>query len=330
MTTHTLRGLVVSATAGLLVAAGGSIAAAAAPSPTSLSIRLVPHASTSTVSGTLFSGRSHVTDALVTLVSEPAGSDTWNAVDSRRTNSNGLVSFIVTPSVRTHYELRFAATSTYGASHSGVVTAAAPKSAVASSLSIRASRTSLAQGEHSQVSGVLSINGSALADRRVVLEARSPGGTWTKERANRTGPHGGVAFVVSPRADRQFRLFFAGDAVGKPSRSGVVTVFVRKATSLSIRESASAIDQGGSAVVSGVLLSGGNPVGGRTVHLLKKTGGSDWTDVGSQSTGPHGGVSFTVSPDATSQYELVFFQHERYNASRSGTVTLTVRPATTA
>lgn len=327
MASRTLRGLVVSATAGLLLATGGGIASGATAAPTSLSIRLVPHASTSTVSGTLFSGRSHVTDALVTLVSEAAGTDTWKTVDAERTNSNGLVSFIVTPTVRTRYQLRFTATPSYGSSHSGVVTAPSPNQAVASSLSIRANRTSLAAGERAQVSGVLRIDGTPLADRAVVLEARAPGGTWTKERANRTGPHGWVAFVVSPKADRQFRLFFAGDSVGKPSRSGVVTVFVRKATSLSIRLSKSSVEAGSSAVVSGALVSGGTPVGGRTVHLLKKIADSDWTDVGNQSTGPHGGVSFTVSPDATSQYELVFYRHERYNASRSGVVTLTVNSA---
>ena len=76
---------------------------------------------------------------------------------------------------------------------------------------------------------------------------------------------------------------FRGDANDARSRSGIVTLKVRpdtrRSTSLSIRISRVAVDPGGTAVVSGVLLGGGHPLADRRVILQRRPAGdASWHD----------------------------------------------------
>ena len=126
---------------------------------------------------------------------------------------------------------------------------------------------------------------------------------------------------------------FRGDAADARSRSGIVTLRVRpdtrRSTSLSIRISRVAVDPGGTAVVSGVLLGAGHPLADRRVILQRRpVGDASWHDARGKRTGPHGFVAFVVRPPTRTHFRLVFLPHPDFRGSRSGVVTLNVRTPT--
>ena len=228
--------------------------------------------------------------------------------------------------------LRRAATVTalagLGLSGAGIAAAATPTH---TSLSIRSVKAAIDAGGHDTIAGVLLAAGHPLAGAPVVLRAKPAGASSFHDSATHTsGAKGAVAFVVSPARTTAYELVFRGDASDARSRSGIVTLKVRpdtrRSTSLSIRISRVAVDPGGTAVVSGVLLGAGHPLADRRVVLQRRPAGdANWQDARSKRTGPHGFVAFVVKPPARTHFRLVFLPHPDFRGSRSGVVTLNVR-----
>ncbi|MDT7548822.1 MAG: hypothetical protein QOE84_1216 [Actinomycetota bacterium] len=317
------RTAAVVAVAGVMLTGAATAASATDKAATSLSIRLVNAQNSSTISGSLHQGSAPVQGAVVSLAAEPAGATRFTVVRSDHTGQNGGVAFSVSPAKTTRYRLVFSGDASRLASHSGVVSVRGD-GRMASSLSIRSALSSINPGGKDNISGVLRGNGHVLAGRHVDLVAGSPG-SWRTLGTKTTGQHGWVGFTVSPAATQHYMLVFRGGSSFRPSRSGIVTVIVRKATSLSIRSGASSVAPGGSTTISGVLLSEGNAVAGRTVSLLSRpASGGDWAVVQTATTGDHGGVDFTVSPTSKTQYELHFATTPRFLRSTSGVVTVDV------
>jgi hypothetical protein len=317
------RTAAVVAVSGLMLTGAATAASATDKAVTSLSIRAVQSANATTISGSLHQGSAPVQGAVVSLAAEPAGARHFTVVRSEQTGQNGGVAFSVSPARTTRYRLVFNGDATRLASHSGVVSVRGD-GRLASSLSIRSALSSINPGGKDNISGVLRGDGHALPGRHVDLVAGSPG-SWRTIATKTTGQHGWVGFTVSPKATQRYMLVFRGGSTFRPCRSGVVTVIVRKPTSLSIRAGASSVAPGGSTTVSGVLLSEGTALAGRTVALLARpASGGDWAVVQSATTGDHGGVDFTVSPTSKTQYELHFSTTARYLRSTSGVVTIDV------
>lgn len=218
-----------------------------------------------------------------------------------------------------------------GLGAAGVAAASTPAH---TSLSIRSAKAAIDPGSHDTVSGVLLAAGHPLAGAAVVLRAKPSGATsFHAVATHNSGSRGGVAFVVSPARTTAYQLVFRGDASDTASRSGIVTLRVRPddrpTTSLSIRLSVPAVDPGGAAVVSGVLLGAGHPLGDRRVILQRRPAGdSTWHFARAKDTGPHGFVAFVVRPPVRTQFRLVFLPHPNFRGSRSGVVTLNVRTPT--
>jgi hypothetical protein len=233
--------------------------------------------------------------------------------------------------------LRRAATVTAlaGLALGGAVGIAGAQTPTHTSLSIRSARAAIVAGGHDTVSGVLLAAGHPLSGASVVLRARPAGAAGFHAVATHpSGSNGAVAFVVSPARTTAYQLAFRGDPADAASRSGIVTLAVRPderpATSLSIRISRTAIDPGGSAVVSGVLIGARHPLADRRVVLqTRHPGDAGWYDARVRRTGPHGFVAFVVRPATLTRYRLEFRPHPDFRGSRSGVVTLNVRTPTT-
>jgi ABC-type glycerol-3-phosphate transport system substrate-binding protein len=85
----------------------------------------------------------------------------------------------------------------------------------------------IAHGKHhgDTVTGVLTDEGTGVANEKVTLEARSgvkP--RWTVVATGTTGTGGTVSFTVSPKVKTQYELVFAGDSTYKASDSNVITL----------------------------------------------------------------------------------------------------------
>jgi hypothetical protein len=317
------RAAAVVALSGLMLTGAATGASATDKAATSLSIRAAQAANGYSISGSLHQGRTPVQGAVVSLAAEPAGASRFTIVRSAHTGQYGGVAFSVSPARATRYRLVFSGDSARLASRSGVVTVRGD-SRIPSSLSIRSALSSINPGGKNNISGVLRGNGRALGGRHVDLVAGSPG-SWRTLGTRTTGQHGWVGFTVSPSATQHYMLVFRGGSTFRPSRSGVVTVIVRKATSLSIRAGAASVAPGASTTVSGVLLSHGTALADRTVSLLARpASGGDWAVAQSATTRDHGGVSFTVSPPSKTQYALRFATTPHYLRSTSGVVTIDV------
>jgi hypothetical protein len=102
------------------------------------------------------------------------------------------------------------------------------------------------------------------------------------------------------------------------------TTSMKATTTLSIVESRSTITIGQKDVISGTLLSGITPVADKPVWLARVIDGKPFL-IDAHFTGMLGRVSFTVSPEKTARYELVFHGTAELAASHSGVVTATVR-----
>jgi hypothetical protein len=98
---------------------------------------------------------------------------------------------------------------------------------------------------------------------------------------------------------------------------------VRLHTTLSIVESRNVIKAGQKDVISGRLAHDGAGLGGHVVFLDRLSGGR-FVAVQAGLTGKHGGVSFTVRPDVTARYELVYRGDAVLSGTHSGVVTVKV------
>jgi hypothetical protein len=106
-----------------------------------------------------------------------------------------------------------------------VVSAAPKPKADATRLSI--SNKVIAHGKHhvDAVSGVLSSDGSGVANETVALEARMGAKPrWKIVATGPTGTGGAITFDVTPTVKTQFKYVFAGDSTHRASQSNVVTL----------------------------------------------------------------------------------------------------------
>jgi hypothetical protein len=94
-------------------------------------------------------------------------------------------------------------------------------------------------------------------------------------------------------------------------------------TTLSVHESASGFKGHGKVTITGTLAEHSKALAGGTVTLDIVKGRSR-VSAGTAHTTRGGGVTFTVSPTATTTYELVFKGTKTLAASQSGTVTVRV------
>jgi hypothetical protein len=93
---------------------------------TTLSIKNKPiahsHHHADAINGVLSSHHAGVAGETVTLESRTGKKPRWVVDGTATTASDGSVSFTVTPTTKTQFELRFAGDSTYRKSHSNVIT----------------------------------------------------------------------------------------------------------------------------------------------------------------------------------------------------------------
>lgn len=113
-------------------------------------------------------------------------------------------------------------------------------------------------------------------------------------------------------------LMLAGPASAAPAHA------VRVHTTLSIVQSRNVIKAGQRDVISGRLASRGIGLGKHVVYL-DRWAGKKFVAVQAEITGPKGGVSFTVRPDVTARYELVYRGNQVLAPTHSGVVTVKVK-----
>lgn len=341
--THTRRAVAVTALA--VTAAGSGALAGAATSAyaagrahTSLSVRAVKTHVTAgakdTITGDLLAGKGGSNAGKTVLLEAKAkGASAFSQAGSTTTGGHGAVSFGVTPASTTRYQLVFAGDTADAPSRSGVVSVnvgPAVHHRAHTSLSIRRAKGAINRGGKDIVAGTLRSNGHVARHQRVVLRREVAGVRhFTSVRAQRSGRHGRVAFVVSPGATSRYRLVFRGSRRLAPSHSGVVTVRVRRPSRLTISESARSIDPGQSDTISGVLTDKGTAVAGMTVDLRSRVAnakqGTKYAVVSSQQTATDGSVHFTVSPTASTDYVLTAAKSSTAPATRSKVELVTVR-----
>jgi hypothetical protein len=196
-----------------------------------------------------------------------------------------------------------------------------------STLTLVDSKASIHLGQKDLLTGTLKSGSTPLANRVVSLK-RDVKGTWVFIGALHTGGAGHVFFVVQPAATTAYKVFFAGGPKYLPSSSNVVIVKVivpvKKATILTIGETKSKIKPGQSNTIFGTLSNASRvPLAGQLVWLSTWVKGHWVLGIG-HFTGKFGGVSFKVTPAATTAYKLVFEGTAKYLASHSGVVTTVV------
>ena len=194
-------------------------------------------------------------------------------------------------------------------------------------LSIVAAKTVITVGQVDTVSGVLKSHRTPLAHRIVVLD-RFWARAWRPVEEKYTGKFGGVSFVVKPQVSTAYKLIFRGGDMYDPTHSGAVVVRVKKpivkvATALSIWESMSSIVKGSTDHISGGLSADSKSLPGRWVWLATVSNGTVHP-LRARLTGTTGIVTFTVAPDMTTTYELVYRGTETLVGTTSGTATTTV------
>jgi hypothetical protein len=98
----------------------------------------------------------------------------------------------------------------------------------------------------------------------------------------------------------------------------------KQSTTLSISASRKAVTPGSSDAISGQLRSGKSGVAKQTVDLEGRSAGHNWAMLARAATRSNGSVGFTVKPDQTEQYRLLYPGSANYDPSQSGVVTVEV------
>lgn len=132
--------------------------------------------------------------------------------------------------------------------------------------------------------------------------------------------------LIGPLAQRGIRLSSSQAAVlalAGPASAAPAHTPPRVHTTLSIVESRNVIKAGQKDVISGRLASRGIGLGKHVVYL-DRLAGKRFVAVQAEITGPNGGVSFTVRPDVTTRYELVYLGNKDFAPTHSGVVTVKV------
>lgn len=320
--------LAVTASSGVALAATAGPAAGAVPprAHTSLSIRVakpaIPPGGTDVVMGDLAARNHHVAGRVILLQAKAAGTTGWVGEARHRAGRHGRVAFRVTPTTATRYRLVFRGNGLQRPSVSGVV-AVAIRQARSTTLTISQDTISIEPGGSDVVHGVLSQNGSPVANETVALKAR----TNAQQRfhlvtSSPTGTDGTVSFTVTPTVTTHYVLVHRRTATDRYARSPVATVHVRRPSSLSIRSNVKT----DKVVISGQLRGGGHALSNRPVKLeTSAAGAGTWTVVGTQRANKHGIVIFKVAKPATAEdYKLVFTGGWNFDPCESAVATVTV------
>jgi hypothetical protein len=194
-------------------------------------------------------------------------------------------------------------------------------------LSITIAKGVIIDGQKDTVDGTLTSIGTPLPGRIIQIDRWLPKAKkWYAFEERKTGPKGGVAFVVSPENTTSYRLVFPGGPNYKYSRSAsgtvVVLPFVKVPTVLSISQTPNTAKHNDT--ISGQLTTAkGKDLGGQFVWLATVANGKTHL-LRAFKTGKFGHVSFVVNPSATTTYELKFLGTKVLAGSASGTVTDTV------
>jgi hypothetical protein len=323
--TAAVTALAVAAFSGVAIVGAAASANAAPKAHTSLSIRVaqpsINPGGGDVISGNLNSRRGHVAGRWIELLAKPAGATTWTKANMHRTGFRGRIGFQVTPTVTTRYELAFAGNKLQQASHSGVV---AVRVRDTTSLTIALASSSIAPGASDTVSGVLSLDGAALAGDTVKLLARHNNHGFANIGSAVTAADGSVSFSVTPAVTTQYALVFNKTEADAFARSAVATVHVLLPSSLSIR--AKVNRKTGAELIGGNLRGKGHALAHRRVMLQDKADGtSTWMTVATHRTNRIGQVGFTEpAPTSNEDYQLVFAGGALFDGCQSGTVTVNV------
>ena len=216
--------------AAMLAASVATPAAAATAAKTTLSISaahsaVLPHAK-DTIRGVLRSSGHGIAGQTVRLRERQAGTKAWSSGGTALTNAKGAVSFSVAPPHRREqYQLVFARTSAYQASHSAVVTVTVKNG---TSLTISAAHGTVKPRTKDRITGMLRSGRTGLTNQHVTLRERKYGTKkWTVLTSGTTGTGGRVTFSITPpNSKEQYELVYAGTTRYFGSHSGVTTITV--------------------------------------------------------------------------------------------------------
>lgn len=174
---------------------------------TSLSIRAVhretPSGIQDLVRGSLRVRHARLGHRPVILLARAAGSEDWTFEGTQLTERHGVVRFPVDPAEDSSYRLAFLGTARLQPAHSGVVRFAARPD-----VSIAATPAAIVRGESTTVSGVVTLQGAALAGVTVELWGTKLGRPHStgKIATATTADDGSVSFTDSPRRSTKYRL----------------------------------------------------------------------------------------------------------------------------
>jgi hypothetical protein len=304
----------VAAAGGTLVTAPAQASTATAPDPSSISIRTlrasVAPGATDTVTGDLAVGGGSAAGRSVTLQAHTPGQSGYVPVGSVASGANGGLSLQVTPEISTLYRWHYDGATDARPSSSGVVRVDVTAgqhhgNRLGTTLSVRALHRVVGPDGFATVRGRLRSGRTGLPNRQVQLLAHRVGeGEWHFVTAQPTGGRGAISFRVSPDQPTRYRMQFLGSQVFRPTHSGVVTIAVR--TAVSISAVPGSIAPGQVTTISATATHRGLAVQGATAQLLARAAHpyTRFHVVGSGTTGANGGVSLAATPAHDTRYEV--------------------------
>jgi hypothetical protein len=136
---------------------------------------------------------------------------------------------------------------------------------------------------------------------------------------------GAIAVFAAATA---FAVTSTADATTTAKTTALTTTTAKTNTVLSIMAGESTIKAGEKDGISGTLLAGSSPAVGRVVGLYRYSYRlRKWRLIRIKLTSKAGAVTFTVHPDITREYELVYHGNSTLAASTSSATTITVEPS---
>jgi hypothetical protein len=246
----------------------------------------------------------------VTLWAVEDGGTTWSVVGEAETNLGGSASLVVSPTVATRYQWRFAETDDLRAarSPSTVVDIAEPTRATELAIEVGASRIYV--GQKTTVRATLTAGGEPRMNRQVELSASTDGGlTWAPVATRTTDAIGQASAAVAPTETTRYRWRFAGagNFTSSSSPTKTVTVLPLRTSTLTNAAAALTIDAGDRARLSTVLKVDGRALVGATVELQSAPlARGAWDPVARAVTDAGGAASVAVRQEVNRLYRWVY------------------------
>jgi len=205
---------------------------------------------------------------------------------------------------------------------------AAPRISAPTTLSITETKAVIKLGQTDTIGGTLRSGATPLAAQIVLLEQLVRGKLIFLD-ARFTDTSGDVSYSVKPGRTTWYELVFQGSPGYDRTSSGIAKVVVlrpqvKKPTILTIGDTHGAINPGQSDTIFGGLISGQSPLAGQLVWLYEIVNGKLVNGDG-HFTNKFGVAYFTVSPSATTHYELKFFGTGTYASAHSQELTVLVK-----